>query len=157
MAFNTSIQSRPGHLLVELPLLDHFFTLSSLHRSGTCSTLLPSCILVPKNSKEVAVIVKVLRANNESFGIKSGGHNPNAGFASILDGPQISLKALTHVTYDAESKTANIGPGNKWSDVTKKLEPYGVAVVSGRVGHVGVGGYLMGGKRDMATCYRVLR
>jgi FAD/FMN-containing dehydrogenase len=119
--------------------------LTIIIRSGTCSALLPSCILVPKTSKEVATIVKVLNTNNERFAVKSGGHNPNAGFSSILGGPLISLKALNHVTYNSKSKTANIGPGNRWSDVARQLEPYGVAVASGRVGHVGVGGYISGG------------
>lgn len=115
------------------------------YRSGSCSALLPSCILVPKSTPEVAAIIRVLNTNKEKFAVKSGGHNPNKGFSSIQGGPLISLKALNQVSYDAVSSTAKIGPGNRWSDVAKFLEPHGVVVASGRVGHVGVGGYLSGG------------
>lgn len=101
---------------------------------------------MPKNNKELVSIIKTLRNNKERFAVKSGGHNPNVGLSSISGGPLISLKAFDHVVYDAISKTAKIGPGNRWSDVTSKLEPYNVAATSGRVGHVGVGGYTLGGK-----------
>ena len=94
----------------------------------------------------MATIIKVLNKNDERFAVKSGGHNPNAGFSSIINGPLISLKALNHITYDPKSKTASIGPGNRWSDVAKVLDAHGVAVASGRVGHVGVGGFLSGGE-----------
>jgi FAD/FMN-containing dehydrogenase len=99
----------------------------------------------------LASIVKILRQNKERFAVKSGGHNPNVGLSSISGGPLISLKAIDHVNYDAASKTAKIGPGNRWSDVVRKLEPYNVTAASGRVGNVGVGGYTMGGKSNPAT------
>lgn len=78
--------------------------------------------------------------------MKSGGHNPNQWFSSISDGPLISLKAFNTTTYDAASGTAKVGAGNRWADVARALEPHGVAVAGGRIGHVGVGGYLTGGK-----------
>lgn len=55
------------------------------------------------------------------------------------------MKGLDTKTYDAATGTALIGPGNRWADVAKALEVYGVAVAGGRIGHVGVGGYLTGG------------
>jgi FAD/FMN-containing dehydrogenase len=50
------------------------------------------------------------------------------------------------VTYDATTGTARVGGGNRWSAVLEALQPYNVTVVGGRIGHVGVGGYLVGGK-----------
>ena len=41
--------------------------------------------------------------------------------------------------------TVRVGPGNDWQDVHKALEDTGVTVVGGRIGEVGVGGYVVGG------------
>lgn len=113
--------------------------------STGCGALKPSCILYPKSTEEVADIVEILYQNNETFAVKSGGHNPNAGFSSIQDGPLISTKYLNEVTFDPASMTVRVGPGNDWQDVHKALEGTNVTVVGGRIGEVGVGGYVVGG------------
>ncbi|KAF2030280.1 FAD-binding domain-containing protein [Setomelanomma holmii] len=113
--------------------------------STGCSALKPSCILFPKTAQEVATIVQVLNENNETFAVKSGGHNPNEGFSSIQSGPLISTKDLNEVVFDAASMTVRVGPGNDWQDVHQALEGTGVTVVGGRIGDVGVGGYVVGG------------
>jgi hypothetical protein len=43
-------------------------------------------------------------------------------------------------------RVTRLGPGNTWTHVYKYLEPMGLSVVGGRVGSVGVGGFLVGGK-----------
>jgi FAD/FMN-containing dehydrogenase len=121
-------------------------SLSDINRSSACSALLPGCILVPDSAAQVSLIVKTLLENDEKFAIKSGGHNPNQNFSSVAGGPLINLKNLTEVTYDAESGTARVGAGNRWSAVILALQTYNVTVVGGRIGHVGVGGYLLGGE-----------
>src|SRR5438128_2228143 len=65
--------------------------------STGCSALKPSCILFPESAEEVASIIKILNQNNETFAVKSGGHNPNEGFSSIQSGPLISTKHLNEV------------------------------------------------------------
>lgn len=107
--------------------------------------LKPSCILYPQSAQEVAAIVKILNKNDENFAIKSGGHNANKYFASIDGGPLISTKYLNEVTFDRTSMTVRCGPGNDWQDVQEALQPAGVTVVGGRIGEVGVGGYIVGG------------
>lgn len=67
------------------------------------------------------------------------------GFASISKGPLISTKELNEVTFHPESMTVTVGPGNDWQDVHKALESTNVTVVGGRIGEVGVGGYVLGG------------
>ncbi|KAH3920839.1 hypothetical protein HBI56_011090 [Parastagonospora nodorum] len=113
--------------------------------STGCGALKPSCILYPKSTSEMASIVEILNENNETFAVKSGGHNPNEGFASISKGPLISTKELNEVTFHPESMTVTVGPGNDWQDVHKALEGTNVTVVGGRIGEVGVGGYVLGG------------
>ncbi|KAK7941415.1 FAD binding domain-containing protein [Apiospora aurea] len=114
--------------------------------SAACTNQLkPSCILFPKSPSEVQAIVSILRDNNETFAVKSGGHNPNNYFASVDGGPLISTKHLDEVIFDKASETVRVGPGNRWEDVAKKLDGTGYSAVGGRIGNVGVGGYLLGG------------
>ncbi|OAL56655.1 FAD-binding domain-containing protein [Pyrenochaeta sp. DS3sAY3a] len=126
------------------PLIEYTTEQNNYWSTG-CGALKPSCILFPNTADEVAVIVGVLHDNNETFAVKSGGHNPNEGFSSIQGGPLISTKYLNEVVFDPASMTVRVGPGNDWQDVHKALETTGVTVVGGRLGDVGVGGYVVGG------------
>lgn len=110
--------------------------------------LKPTCILEPETSEEVAAIVSILRKNNETFAVKSGGHNPNNYFASVDGGPLISTKRLNEVIFNADSETVRVGPGNRWDEVGEQLDATGYTVIGGRIGNVGVGGYLLGSKSD---------
>ncbi|KUJ17209.1 FAD-binding domain-containing protein [Mollisia scopiformis] len=104
---------------------------------------------MPKTAADVSLIVKALFKSNERFAIKAGGHNPNRHFSSVESGILINLRDLKEITYDAASSTVRIGPGNRWADVVKALELFNVTVVGGRIGSVGVGGYLLGSGGNM--------
>jgi FAD/FMN-containing dehydrogenase len=138
----------PGPVCILVGLLSPrtFMELTLDYRSTSCSSLLPACILVPTSAHEVATIITALLSNSESFAVKAGGHNPNRHYASVDGGPLINLKSLNEITYDASSSTVKLGPGNRWDAVANALETYSVTVVGGRIGHVGVGGYLVGGE-----------
>ena len=77
-------------------------------RFSACSAFLPGCILVPSSATEASFIVETLLKNNESFAVKSGGHNPNQNFFSVARGPPINLKSLNEITYDPASSTAKL-------------------------------------------------
>lgn len=79
------------------------------------------------------------------FAIKSGGHTPWAGAASISGGITIDLAGLNQVTVSQDKKSTGIGPGNRWVDVYSKLDALGLAVLGGRDAAVGVGGLVTGG------------
>lgn len=113
--------------------------------STACAALKPSCILFPTTAEQVSSIVEVLLQNNDTFAVKAGGHNPNRYFASIEDGPLIATSDLTEVIYDQTTNTVRVGSGSRWDDVSAALEGTGVTVVGGRIGNVGVGGYILGG------------
>ncbi|KAI0472788.1 FAD binding domain-containing protein [Xylariaceae sp. FL0804] len=113
--------------------------------STSCGDLKPSCIILPTTTEEVAAVVSVLNDNNETFAIKSGGHNPNNYFASVDGGPLISTASLNEVILDADTETVRVGPGNRWDDVSAALDGTNYTVVGGRIGNVGVGGYMLGG------------
>ncbi|PSN70014.1 FAD-binding domain-containing protein [Corynespora cassiicola Philippines] len=87
--------------------------------STGCGALKPSCILFPSTTEQY--------------------------WASIDGGPLISTKELNEITFDRSSMTVRVGPGNDWEDLHEVLDAAGVTVVGGRIGDVGVGGYVLGG------------
>ncbi|PLB53475.1 FAD dependent oxidoreductase [Aspergillus steynii IBT 23096] len=115
--------------------------------STACGDLRPTCIAAPSSAFEMSQIVKELHNFNTSFAVKSGGHMPNNGFASIQDGLLVSTKNLNDVVYNPDDRTAIIGPGLSWEEAQKGLDDVdaGRALVGGRLGGVGVGGYMLGG------------
>ncbi|KAF7551940.1 hypothetical protein G7Z17_g4659 [Cylindrodendrum hubeiense] len=119
--------------------------------STSCSALEPSCILYPTTADEVASILKIIGDNDERFAVKSGGHNPNDNFSSIAGGPLISTKNLNQVLLDPKTGQVRVGSGNRWDEVADELDGTGWTVVGGRVGNVGVGGYLLGGGLSFLT------
>ncbi|RMD39443.1 hypothetical protein DV735_g5688, partial [Chaetothyriales sp. CBS 134920] len=105
----------------------------------------PACVFLPVQATDVAYAVKVLNQyDTVNWAVKGGGHNPNVGFSSTDGGVLIALETLAGVTLD-DQKLAHVGAGARWGAVISALEPYGVAVVSGRLGDVGVAGLTLGG------------
>jgi FAD/FMN-containing dehydrogenase len=71
---------------------------------------------------------------------------PIPGYNSIdASGVLISSSNLTILELSSDQASVSVGPGNKWSDVYNYLQPYGLVAVGGRVGKVGVPGFLLGG------------
>ena len=130
---------------VERPYTLQWTTEQAHYWSTACGNLHPACILYPQTGSEVSAIVNALRENNETFAVKSGGHNPNLYFSSVDGGPLLSTGKLNEVVLDPTTETARVGPGNLWNDVHAALEGTGYSTVGGRLGIVGVGGYLLGG------------
>ncbi|KAI0595463.1 FAD binding domain-containing protein [Biscogniauxia sp. FL1348] len=146
MAQNTCdiVGSQTGITMLK-PLTIDYSNEQTEYWSTACGDLKPTCILTPSTADEVAAIVSVLRNNNETFAVKSGGHNPNNWFASVANGPLISTKSLNEIIFDPATETVRVGPGNRWDEVSAALDGTGYTVVGGRIGNVGVGGYLLGG------------
>lgn len=141
----SSVQTIAPSIQVSYPLSLSYATTSNDYWSTTCAALDPTCVLFPSSAAEVAAIVNILKVNNEHFAVKSGGHNPNDGFSSIQGGPLISTSALNSIILDPVTGIVTLGPGFRWDEVADALDGSGWGVVGGRVGNVGVGGYMLGG------------
>lgn len=135
-------------IAIEYPLIADYEYDQTQYWSTACGALRPSCILAPSSAQEVSAIISVLNSNSETFAVKSGGHNPNNYFASVSGGPLISTKNLNQVTLNATTGQVRIGPGNRWDEVAAALDGTGYTAVGGRIGNVGVGGYMLGGKQN---------
>lgn len=95
----------------------------------------PACIVQPDSAEDVSIVVKILnKYPSVQFATRSGGHDPNAGHASVQDGVLITMTDLAGATYDAVQNVAYVKPGGEWNDVIGDLEPYGVAIAGGRLG-----------------------
>jgi FAD/FMN-containing dehydrogenase len=123
-----------------------YTTINNDYWSTACTAQKPECIILPASAQELSDVLIMLTDNGERFAVKSGGHSPNTGYASIDGGPLISMRRMNHVQYNAGSKSVHVGPGNDWQDVTKALLGTGVTIVGGRMGEVGVSGLTLGGE-----------
>ncbi|KAH6646050.1 hypothetical protein BKA67DRAFT_541041 [Truncatella angustata] len=123
-----------------------YITETQEYWSTALRDLKPACVVHPADVSEVSTVVQVLNKYPDvDFSAKSGGHDPNPGHGSVQDGVLVAMRDMSGATYDAETGLATIKPGGTWNDVIGDLEPYGVTVVGGRLGIVGVGGYLLQG------------
>ncbi|KAG7417235.1 hypothetical protein LZL87_007037 [Fusarium oxysporum] len=111
----------------------------------------PACIVQPRTPEEVASVVKALVSAGQKFAVRSGGHTNWAGSNNIEGGVTIDLVHLNHVSFDAATETADIGPGCRWREVYAELSKHGRAVAGGREGNVGVAGLLLGGGNAFFT------
>lgn len=71
---------------------------------------------------------------------------PNVGFSSIDDGVLIAMRKFRTIEYDEGTQTVVLGSGLEWQEAQEGIEQTGRTVVGGRMGAVGLGGYLIGGK-----------
>lgn len=94
----------------------------------------------------MAYAVQTLVAFGTTFALQGGGHMPIAGSANIdASGVLISSADLDQLILSEDQSTVSVGPGNHWVDVYDYLEPSGKIIVGGRMGVVGVPGFLLGG------------
>ncbi|KAH7310269.1 hypothetical protein BKA65DRAFT_601182 [Rhexocercosporidium sp. MPI-PUGE-AT-0058] len=138
-ALSTTLGSKVHHN-TSLPstLFSAYYTL--MQRSA-----IPLCIIHPTSSQDVSESIKIISQHSCTFAIKSGGHAMFAGGSTAEAGIVLDLHLLNGLQLSQDRETAHVGTGNRWATVYEFLGPWNVTVVGGRVGDVGVGGFLLGG------------
>jgi hypothetical protein len=129
-----------------------YFANSSLYKtdeskywSQACA-LGPACEFAPSCAEDLGWAVKVLKHYGVAFAMRGGGHMPVEGFNNInSSGVLLSSSGFTHLYLEGDGKSIHTGPANHWQDVWKFLEPYGKTIVGGRLGVVGIPGFVTGG------------
>ena len=98
------------------------------------SRLSPACIVQPRDTAEVAQVLRILfNTTTGSFAVRSGGHSHWAGGNNVDDGVTVDLVHFDKpATYDPSTGLASVFPASRWADVFATLEGYGVAVAGGR-------------------------
>ena len=133
-------------------------SMSSYWAQQECEVI-PACIVRPPNVQQLCTAVTILKSEYDEreklaggnrakglFAIRSGGHSPVPGAASIKGGILIDLGLFCEVTPSEDESNVVIGAGAKWMDVSQVLDNKGLAVIGGRNSAVGVGGLTLGGK-----------
>ncbi|KAJ3531910.1 hypothetical protein NM208_g372 [Fusarium decemcellulare] len=131
---------------VDFPLSISYASESHEYWSTVLRDIKPACVVVPESAEDVSCAVKILNKYPDvHFTAKSGGHDPNPGHATVKDGVLISFSEMVGATYDKSKNLAYVKPGGEWNDVISDLYEDGVTIVGGRLGLVGVGGFLLQG------------
>ena len=120
--------------------------------------VIPACVVRPSDVQQLSTAVTVLKHEYDErekqagqtkaeglFAVRSGGHSPVSGAASVNGGVLVDLSLFREVTPSKDTSNVAIGAGAKWMDVSKVLDKNGLAVVGGRNSAVGVGGLSLGG------------
>ncbi|KAN0062193.1 hypothetical protein ACQY0O_005373 [Thecaphora frezii] len=106
----------------------------------------PACVYAPTTPEDLALAIELVGKQRLRFAVSSGGHASNCGFSSTK-GIHITLSGFDGVKVANDKSYVDVGGGNRWDSVYKRLEEQGsgVNVVGGRVPGVGVGGFITGG------------
>jgi alkanesulfonate monooxygenase SsuD/methylene tetrahydromethanopterin reductase-like flavin-dependent oxidoreductase (luciferase family)/FAD/FMN-containing dehydrogenase len=100
----------------------------------------PGLVLLPSSVDEVRDALAFARAQKVPLGIRSGGHGIS-GRSTNDGGIVIDLRKLDRIeVLDEPSRLVRIGPGARFLDVARALQPRGWALTSGDYGGVAVGG-----------------
>ncbi|KAH9058093.1 FAD-binding domain-containing protein [Lactarius vividus] len=132
-----------------------FFPPSNRYTSDNEHALVSSseasvCSVEPGSTQDVGRILQILGNSGTPFGVKSGGHTGNRGFSST-HGVQISLARFNTFKVNTKAQTVELGPSLAWDDVYRRLAPYKVNVIGGRIPGIGVGGLTLGGGYSFQT------
>ncbi|RYP42180.1 hypothetical protein DL768_010379 [Monosporascus sp. mg162] len=118
----------------------------------------PSYIVKPTSVKQVQDLIEALRPHVLSgecrLAIRGHGHTPFAGSANVQKGVTIDMRGFKGVTLSEDKSAVQIGVGETWATVYAELEKHGLTVAGGRVGRVGVAGFILGGGLSMFSTRR---
>ncbi|KAF8827915.1 hypothetical protein HHX47_DHR4000570 [Lentinula edodes] len=129
------------------PSSDSYRAQQSSYYSGEQATMTPACRVSPNNASDVSHILKFASAHECHFAVRTGGHMAWSGASNIgSEGFTIDMQQVKGVpTLSADKSVVSFGAGSRWRDVYTVLQLQNLTTVGGRVGDVGVGGFLLGG------------
>jgi hypothetical protein len=106
--------------------------------------LKPFAIIYCESTEDVQRVYKDAIANNLPIRVRSGGHDHEAE-CSGTDVILLDMSRINHIEVSHDKKTARIGPGNRFKDLTPVLACNGVMIPHGTCATVGVAGFTFGG------------
>ncbi|KAH6885574.1 glucooligosaccharide oxidase [Coprinopsis sp. MPI-PUGE-AT-0042] len=105
-------------------------------------TTRPLAVAIPRNSQDVANVVRIASKHNYKVTVKSGGHAYNAGGLGGGDSiVVVDLRNFNTVQFDGSTNRATIGPGTWLINVASALIAQGRALPHGTCPTVAVGGH----------------
>ncbi len=104
----------------------------------------PAGIARCSNSSEVIQAINFVRENNILFSVRGSGHD-YAGNSVCDDGLVIDLSRINKVEVDPNTKTALVQGGTTVGQLDAAAQQYGLAMPTGTVSSIGIGGLALGG------------
>src|ERR1700754_2866927 len=102
--------------------------------------LLPAVIVVPESAADVQAAVPFAAGQHRAVLVKTTGHQiVGRAHGAVV----ISTHRMNDVTIDAVRRTARVGAGVMWSEVSPKAVKAGLAPLNGSNPTVGVAGYTL--------------
>lgn len=103
----------------------------------------PHAIICPRNPKEAADTLTLLKKYKLEFSVRSGGHCYEPG--SLSSGYIFDLRNFNTIVPNVEKEEVYIGAGCRIGDIFKKLGPLNYAIPTGLFPRVGIAGLTLGG------------
>lgn len=104
----------------------------------------PVVIARCRSEEDVVAALQFARENGLAVAVRSGGHGLS-GQSTADGGVLIDLSPMNGIEIDPSERTGRVGAGAVWEEVAAAAGEYGLALSSGDVGTVGVGGLTVGG------------
>jgi hypothetical protein len=104
----------------------------------------PAAVAFPVTADHVASLVEFAREHGLRIAPQGTGHNA-AAIESLDDTLLLRTDRMREVTIDPLTRTARVGAGALWQDVTHPAAEHGLAALAGSSPDVGVVGYTLGG------------
>ena len=104
----------------------------------------PAAIAKCKNSSEVQDAVNFARENKLEIAVRGGGHD-YAGNSVCDEGLVIDLSLMNKVEVDPNSNTAVVQGGATIGQLDEATQKYSLAIPTGTVSSIGIGGLTLGG------------
>jgi FAD/FMN-containing dehydrogenase len=118
-----------------------------------------ACIVHPEAAQDVARVTLVITFLKSRFAVRSGGYNPNPGFAGIdSTGVLIDTGGLKEVRLSEDKTLVRVGTGTRFRAVyhDAALIANGRSIIGGRTEAVGAGGFCLdGGMAFFSSTYGI--
>lgn len=141
-------QVSPEIKLIE-PSSPEYAAIRKIFQAGNTAT--PLAIARPRDSHEVAQLVKAAVHHGININVRSGGHDI-PGRSMVQDALTIDVRDMNFVHVLEDKKRAKIGGGASLDRVAQELQKEGLITPTGMVGSVGyVGWSTLGGYGGLAN------
>ncbi|WP_214110183.1 FAD-binding oxidoreductase [Acrocarpospora catenulata] len=104
----------------------------------------PAAIARCHTRADAVAALAVARDAGLEVAVRGGGHS-FPGFSTTDGGLVLDLGPMKRIVIDLLERTAKVGPGVRWGELTAAAAGYGLAPVGGHVADVGVAGLTLGG------------
>ncbi|KAL2278266.1 hypothetical protein FJTKL_14539 [Diaporthe vaccinii] len=128
---------------IALPGTEAYKTSNNVYLSARQSDYTPAATFQPKNTEDVAALLRLAKEKDIKFAIRGGGQQPLEACSNIQDGITVDLSLLTGI--ELKDGVVSVGAGERWGPVHEKVQAAGLGVGDNRSAKGGIGGLSLSG------------